>query len=193
MSQLVQAIEQLKTNANDAAISTPKEIDYTAVVEKNAVRILKANQATRFHTVLNASKLFSSVCAEVKSMLGANKVGRLPNEIAAKISDAIAAYQIKMIAQVNPSNVQSVIRSFRHSARDMAVVEQVRATGINSLALAEQHLGITILINTQERRLTALQSKPSPDLDAEANCKESIKRMELTRFHIEACQAEASK
>jgi hypothetical protein len=191
MSQIVQAIEQLKTNANDAAISTPKEIDYVAVVEKNAVRILKANQATRFHSVLNQSKLFSACCAEVKSMLGGDKTGRLPNEIASKISDAITTYQQKMIAQVNPANVQSVIKSFRHSAKDMAVIEQIRATGHNSLPLNEQHLGIVILISQAERRLTALQAKPTPDLDAEANCKESIKRLSLTKFHIEACQAAA--
>lgn len=195
MSQLVPTTEvSTSNNANAAAQSTPEITDVYIrdVVSRHASR--KINGATRERFHLNHSKLFASVCAEIRSALGNAKGERVPTEIANKIDAAVVEVTERIMRQyVHTNNIESATRSFKHDARNLAVVEAVTLKGKNVLALKEQHLGITILINQQERRLSTLQAKATPDYDAEDNCKKGIQRLRLTLAHIEACIAADQK
>jgi hypothetical protein len=175
------------TNANAEAISTPQVIDYLAIVAKNATR--KATGLTKERFTLNQSKLFSACCAEVKSLLGHEKLNRLPEDIADKISSAIVTYGEAQIASITPQNIISARKFLHVSTRDLQVTERVQIVGENTIALKEQLFGANLAIGQAERRLTDLQKKPNIDYDAEAKCKEKIAKLQLVKVHLEACIA----
>lgn len=187
MSQVV-STQNVATsnNANQAAVSTPKDIDLVSCVARQASRQVKAGSSTRERYMLNKSKLFSAVCSEVKSLLGLEKTLRLNEEMADKINSAVDSYIIGRIAEVNPTNCRSVTKSFKHDSRNLQVVEKVSAIGENLLSLKEQLLGIHILQRTAEKRLTDLQAKKSPNYEAEENVKKYIAKLNLTETHISA-------
>ncbi len=173
------------SNPNEAATSTPKQVDIAALTKVEAERATKGVTRERF--MLNREKLVNAVRAKWKSLMGVeNKGGRVPSEIDNTINDCVDAFITRTLTAVNATNAQSVTRSFAHDARNMAVVENVTARGRNILVLNEQKLGCTLLIGAQEKRLTTLQAKKTPDYDAEANCKKAIERLQLTHAHITA-------
>jgi len=161
------------------------------VVEKNARRQTKGLAREAF--TLNASKLFASCCAEVKSMLGAEKTNRLPQEVADSLNNAIEAFCQSRIHEVNPQNVLSLRKYFHADNRNLRITERVQVVGENSLPLKEQLFGVNLAINAKNKRLDDLMKKATPDYDLEKSIKEHIAKLELTKMHIEASLAALQK
>lgn len=193
MSQLVSTqVPALSKVPNEAAFSTPQEVNFLAIVEKNSRRVVKENSTTREGWTLNHSKLFSACCAEVKSSLGMEQAARLPQEVADKINDAIVSFGMSRLSAINPTNVISIRKAFHADNRNLRVTERITAVGENTLPLKEQLLGIKLAIGVKERRLKDIQAKPNPDYDLEKSTKEHIAKLELTKAHIEASIASIS-
>lgn len=177
----------LTNNATKLAISTPPELDFDAIVSKNALRSVKG--VTRERLLINHSKLFATCAAETRSLLGQEKGNNLPAEIADKLSNAVDAFINQHIQRINPSNAISFRRSFAHKSRDMQIVDKLTAIGENVLNLKEQHLGCNILLTEKNRSLDELMKKPNPDYDREMSVKEEIAKLERTKTFIESCLA----
>ncbi len=183
------------TNANEAATSTPKVIDIASLVNVEAERATKGVTRQRF--MLNREKLVNAVRAKWKSLVGESRrdeqgnvlpaLARVPSEIDDTINTCVDNFiNATLRSNLHAANLQSVTRSFAHDARNLMVVESVTAKGRNILAMNEQKLGITLLIGAQEKRLTALQAKKTPNHEAELNCNKAIAKLKLTHAHIMA-------
>ncbi len=179
-----------KQNATNNAVSSAlpnwtKE-QFEASVKRNGTQTAKG--VTRERKMLNRAKLIANVCAEYRSHFPAiyGKTERLPSEVFAMVEDAVDMFISDALTSVHTGNVLSVRRAFYHKKNDMEVTERVTITGENTLALKEQHLGVTIFITQAEKRLKDLESKPTPDLDREKQVKESLMRLNVTKTFIEA-------
>jgi hypothetical protein len=173
------ATELTKTNNGE------QNFDFALSTKNAAARQSKG--VTRERQMLNRQKLISAVCADYRTHFAAiyGKTERLPSEIFAKIDEAVDAHLATMLATVNHTNVISHRRAFYHNSRDLMVTERVTNTGENMLTLQEQHLGIVIFITNAERKLKALEAKPTPDLDAEREVKASLMKLNITKQFIE--------
>jgi hypothetical protein len=76
-------------------------------------------------------------------------------------------------------------RSFFHNGNNMEITERVALTGENKLTLQEQHLGVNIFISSNEKRLRDLESKPTPDYEAEKKIKATLMKLNVTKNYIE--------
>ena len=174
------------TNPNQAAISNQpiEQTDIGAIVRKVANRQSK-NGVIIQATDCNRSKLFSGVCAEIKSRNGQEKTGRLLPELADKVNEAIDNFLVSIIREITPSNITSHNRTYRHSQSDMAVFEQVTIRGRNVLDGQRQLYGIGQLIKQAEKRLASMTLNYA-DREAIENAEKTILRLNTTKEHISA-------
>lgn len=184
--------------ANNAAVSTPKEIDIAAIVSRQAEKKSKS-PVVRGAFMLNREKLLNSVRAEWKSLMGMEAKGnRVPEEMDGKLCNEVDAYIMKALGMINPANAVSIRKSFAHDSSNMAIVEKVVATGKNILALEEQKLGVNVLVRDAERRLKYHEDRGiTSDNDIIVNIKKYILKLQMTKSHIlatiEQIKVESSK
>jgi hypothetical protein len=147
----------------------------------------QAKGVTRERQMLNRQKLISSVCADYRTHFAAiyGKTDRLPSEIFDKINSAVDEYLADMLKTVNNANVISHRRAFYHNSKEMMITERIVNTGENMLTLQEQLLGVHIFKNNAERKLKALEAKPTPDLDAEKEVKATLMKLAVTEQFIQ--------
>lgn len=172
-------------NANEAAVSTPKDVDIPSLVEKAASRKISKDSTLESFT-LNQTRVFSAVCAEYKSLMGLERSARLPDETAAKITDAIDAFIDQKVKTINSRNAISFRKTLAYSQADAQVYIKLTATGKQILALKDQKLAISILIREEQERLDKAMIKPNPDYDREAKMKLKIRKMEFGKAFIES-------
>lgn len=171
------------------------EVEFQACVQRAAERTAKGT--TRERLMLNRSKLIHSVCEDYRShfpeRFGKRDVNgvilhplsRLPTDEFNKVEKAVDEYLNTQLHRINALNCISFRRAFHHNASQQSISERVVATGENILSLQEQKLGVTLFITTCERKLRDLQSKPTPDYDAEKECKQQLMRLNATKAFIE--------
>jgi hypothetical protein len=100
MSQAISLQNPATTsNANVAAISTPKEIDIPAIVKRQANKKAKS-PVVREAWNLNREKLLNAVRAEWKSLMGQESKGnRVPEEIDSKLVTEVDKFIMDQLAE----------------------------------------------------------------------------------------------
>jgi len=178
-----QAIAQ---SATQLVGESQKEENYSFATAVKVSSERTAKGSTRESKLLNRQKLLSAVCADYRchypSIYG--KTERLPMEVFTKIESAVDEYLNKQLARVNVLNVQTYKRAFAFSNRTLTVFEKEILEAHNVLALKEQKLGIEIFIGQTEKRLADLEKKPTPDYDAEKQCKARLMQLNVARDFI---------
>jgi hypothetical protein len=168
-----------------------KNWDYAASVARAASR--KTTGITREAHNLRRQQLVDSCKADYRAHFASvyGKTDRLPTDIFNAIELAVDTFITSQLGRINAANAISFRRGFYWAEKDMSVTERVTAVGENKITLQEQKLGIVIFIAQAKKRLKDLEAKPTPDLDAEKECKSRIMRLEVTKSFIEreiACE-----
>lgn len=174
-------------NATQLAVSSPEKVTVDTIdgiIQKHSMRSIKG--VTRERLMLNNSKLFASVCDEVRSVLGQAK-GRLPDELADVVQERVNLFITKQVNRVNPGNSLSFRTYFAHDSKNLRVVEKVNALGQNTLALKEQAFGCTLLITATEKKLKELIADLNRySREREDAIKAEIAALKITQQHINA-------
>jgi len=176
----------LAQNATDLAVAGQNEenFDILACVKRNAERTAKG--VTRERQFLQYNKLVTACCADYRSHFPMiyGKSERIATEIFTKIDKTVTEFIQEQLNRVNVGNVISLRRGFYHNQRQMEVTDRISSIGENKLSLAEQKLGINIFITNANKKLDDLMKKPTPDYDAEKECRAYIMRLTVTRDFI---------
>jgi hypothetical protein len=185
----------ISQNATNLAVSgnTEENFSFEACAKRNAERTAKGS--TRERQFLQYNKLITACCADYRSHFPMiyGKSERLPSAVFEKIDKAVTKYIQYHLNRVNVQNAISFRRGFYHNQKQMEVTDRVTAVGENKLPLAEQHLGINIMIHDANKRLDDLMKKPTPDHDREKEMRATIMRLELTKSFIEGEQEHQKK
>lgn len=197
MSQVATKELAATSNANEAAVSTPKEIDIAAIVSKVAAIKIKTTKqgdsTTRERVSLNREKLVNACRSEWKSLRAQDKLSRVPDEIDSKIIQCCEEYITHKIGQIHPLNALTFNRKIVPDFRNDMMVEKVTAVGKNLLRLEEQKLFCDIAIRETEEHLTRIQAMPATTPDREVKVKEKISKLQKMLLWIETNIADIKK
>lgn len=177
---IAQSVTQLTVSNTDAPW------DFFSSAMRCANRSIKSGSMTKERQQLNRKNLITATCADFRNNHCAQfKQGeRLPVEIFEQIENAVDTTIKGAIAQIHTGNVVSYKRHFVFKAKSLSYGSKITVVGEDVITLKEQAFAATLELNALEKKLTAQQQKPTPDLDKEAIIKENIQRREMARFFI---------
>lgn len=167
------------------SMSTPKDIDYPALVERVASR--KASQGKQvFDGRRKEQNLFALVCAMLKSMLGMAPSDRLTDDVAAKVKEAVSAFwETKAQSFLNYGEVTSAIFHIPTVKVDKSkgAVSDVhfaaRMTARKEVANGkERSFVLTCAKENSEKQLAKLLESPVYDRDVKANLEIRIRAID---------------
>lgn len=165
---------------------TEENWNYTAMAKRASDHLLSKVTMTRERASLNRQALIDTCKNDYRMHFAGiyGKDAQLPSAVFAKITEAVESTIAKRLNEVNALNAVSYRRSFAFKPAKLDFVDRITIVGENVLALAEKKLACTIAITANERKLTELQKKPTPDLDREKQVKEYGVKLELAKAFI---------
>lgn len=183
--------QALAQSATQLSISTPQEIDFAEMVERNAIRSVKG--MTRSRILLNNQKLFSTCAEEYRSKRSIQKGDSLSAEVCKAIHDAVDSFIDSKLGLVNKLNCISQRAYNHHDMRNRRYTYRTQNTGEDLMTLLEQRNASTTHLKVLNQRLDLLYAKKQPNHDQEASVKEQIREAEFTRVFILAQIADMEK
>lgn len=161
--------QALAQSATQLAVSTPKEIDYMALVVKHATRNCTGMTQARFS--LNAEKLKKRTSRELKARLCIAISENLPADINKKLDTAIDVFISDALSKLKTGTLLSSVSKFVYDKDEERFVKHNIVTSEEILALKEERLAVTLKLTACNKRLKMLRERnddPSKITQAEA-------------------------
>ena len=185
-NQLPSVVSEIVSN------NKPTDIDIAGTVARNAHKAVKGEHGGfKGGTNINNSRLFSAVCAEVKSKLGMESTARLDTEMAGKVQECIDNFRTNLLmAHFSKDEIVSHTWGPKHLASKNDIVVAHRLTAHRVIELRDKVFCCKLLINEQRTRLATLSAKFPSDHEYVVNCRKSVERHEATLAVLVAQQAQ---
>lgn len=179
----------LAQSATALSVSTPKNIDFDALIVKHATRNCTGMTQARFS--LNAEKLKKRTSREIKSLRGIAISENLPADINSKLDTAIDTFIATELGKLKNGTLIHSVSKFVYDKDEERFVKHNIVTSEEILALKEERLAVTLKLTASNKRLKMLRERnedPSKITQAEA----TVAKFEQYHAQLEAeIQAQA--
>ncbi len=181
-----QAIAQSATQLTVSNNGEWTEDMFLGAVRRAAERKLGKSGITTERLMLKTAALNSAVAADYRMHFAAmyGKSERLPSEVFEQIQSATEKYIAMQLTKINSTNVLNKREYFFHNSKELEITHRITITGENKVSLEQQRFACHLMINEQNRKLTDLQAKKTPDYDREKAVKATLMKLAMTEQFI---------